>query len=183
MKVSDVVIGAARLVLNGTTVDKIIAGSQLTSEETNALNQLVRAYNTVLKEVAIEYSYLVSDETVSGGKVYYSALSHSPLKIIGATVDGEKAEYKVFPTYVLLPEKQTILSYAYIPADKVLNDAFDYEGKPVGERAFIYGVAAEYCLASGRYNEAADWDSKYRKAAVPRYSGGAKRIKGRIWGL
>ena len=60
MKVKDVICKAMRLVLKGETADKFSAGTTLDSEEQNAVNQLIRAYNLVLKEVATDHLQMIS---------------------------------------------------------------------------------------------------------------------------
>ena len=49
---------------------------------------------------------------------------------------------------------------------------------------FAYGIAAEYCLVTARYEESTNWDEKYRGAATGCLTRkGAKRIPARTWGL
>lgn len=184
MKVKNVVAGAARLILRGELADKIENGTTLTTEEQNEVNQLIRAYNLTLNEVATEYLSLTAEEMLLGKEILFSSLNHPPLKIVSVTdARGEKVAFTVLADRIKLYKfgKYTV-RYDYIPQNKVLTDDFDYEKSKVGERAFIYGVASEFCIMAGRYEEAANYRSKFEKAATSPLSRGGKKIKGRIWG-
>ena len=183
MTVKNVVAAAARLVLSDAVADKIAAGSTLTTDEQNDFNRLIRGFNLVMKEVAAEYLPLVVTQTFSGGNVSYSTLTHAPYKIRGAYDEkGDPVVYETFPTFIKLPEKSVSVAYEYIPEDCAANDTFVYEGSFL-ENAFCYGVASEFCMASGRYDEAQNWDVKFRRAARPPLRKKPKRIKCRTWGL
>ena len=182
MKVKDVIINAARLVLKDETADKYAADESLDSEEEKAIKQLIRAYNLVLKEVATDYLPLTLTEERSGGMVEFSSFSNYPLKILSVRRKDEKIDFEIKNSAMVLPKGEGFsISYSYLPNDQTPSDDFPYENKRVEDRAFCYGVASEFCLMNGRYDEAGNWDSKYRRAVDTVFKHSAKKIKGRSW--
>ena len=134
--------------------------------------------------MATEYLRLLAENSVCGETVNYSSLSHRPLEIISVYDSSYKpVKFIAFSTYLKLPAYDDYtVRYSYVPQDRTLTDNFDYEGAKVGERAFCYGVAAEYCTAAGRYEEAANWRNKFERAATSPLTRSLKKIKGRVWG-
>ena len=150
-----------------------------------AKKKLLNAYNHVLSEVATEYVPLKTTSTFSGGKVLFSAFPLAPLKIYRAEyLNGNVAPFTLGIDYIVLPDRETTVTYSYIPAEVTSTSVkFAYENTKVGKRVFLYGVAAEYCMITGRFDEAADWEAKYRAAIASAMTSGAKRIKARKWGI
>ena len=183
MKVKDIVAGSARLVLKDALAGKIEAGTALTSEEQADADLLLKGYNLVLNEVAIDRLPLESEERVFGESVAFSSLSRPPLKITKVTTDsGHEVSYSVSYDRIDFPKADWYnIRYSFIPPKKIMTDDFDYEKSKVGERAFLYGTASEYCVMTGRYEEATNWRLKFENASSPLRKP-VKKIKGRIWG-
>ncbi len=184
MLVKQIIASSAKLLLFDALADKITNGNALSDDEKITLNGLLRAYNLVLNEVATEYLDLLAENSVRGETINYSSLSHFPKEIISVYAPNFKpVKFLAFSSYLKLPAYgDYTVRYSYVPGEKTLTDAFDYEGAKVGERAFIYGVAAEYCTAAGRYEEASNWRTKFERAATSPLTRSRKKIKGRIWG-
>ncbi len=182
MKVKEVILNVMRLVSNDKTADDYADGRTLDDEEKKSVNQLLRAYNLVLKEIATDYLPLEMKETFSGGNVEFSSFSKNPLKIISVLKNGENVEYEIRPASIKIPNGENFeITYSYMPDEQTPADDFPYYGKIVEERAFCYGIASEFCLINGRYDEASNWDSKYRRAIDTAFKHSAKKIKGRLW--
>ena len=71
--------------------------------------------------------------------------------------------------------------YAYSPTEKNIDKESDYQ-TAVSERLFLYGMAAEYCLAEGEFEAAGIWDKKYKEAIAAAYRlRPVKRLRSRRW--
>ena len=74
-----------------------------------------------------------------------------------------------------------LIRYAYAPQKKALNDESDYR-MYASVRLFAYGIAAEYSLSIGLFEEAAVWDKKYKEAVTAAYRANPCRIiQSRRW--
>lgn len=142
--------------------------SSLTGEPEGELKALVRCYNLVENEVALDYCPLKAEEKLTpiDGKVAFSALSHAPVDVysvknaLGATV-----AFEIYPAYLSLPAgtEQVMVSYAYAPAAKTAEQTCEVSEK-VSARLLSFGVACEFSLSCARYQEAALWDKRFRDA-------------------
>ena len=184
MKVRDVMAEAADLVCDDGLGDKIRLNEETSGEDERKRKILLRAYNTVLNEMCTEYLPLRTRENVGEGKIFYADLSYDPVRIVAAYDDeGRKISVCACPTYAVAAGAKEI-EYEYIPSAKGEADDHPYDGTRVGSRVFAYGIAAEYCLVTARYEESTNWDEKYRGAATGCLTRkGAKRIPARTWGL
>ena len=73
----------------------------------------------------------------------------------------------------------TIL-YSYTPPEKALDGESDYA--TLSTRLFGYGMAMNYALIMGLYEEASVWDKKYKEALEAAYRiRGAAVIRAREW--
>ena len=71
--------------------------------------------------------------------------------------------------------------YTYLPKTKTFDDKSDFTLN-ASVRLLSYGVAAEYALANGMFEEAAVWDKKYKDAIKAAYcSKPPRRIRSRRW--
>ncbi len=164
------------------------AGETLTEEQEKAFQSetdaLLRCYNIVENEIALDYLPLTAEETVvcSTGALPYTSFMRSPVSILSITDEyGNKLPFTVFPEYVRLRAGTAVATYSYSPESKRISDYSDYSAR-VGERTFAYGVACEYCLVSGLYEEALVWDKKYKDALLCAQNASRPRvIRSRRW--
>ncbi len=207
MTVKDVIIGAAEI-LDETAFCTALAeeGASLAGEDTGSADgsettdavaelsdedkekkkKLIKCFNDVLFEIATEYYPLVAEEEFAAGKIPFSAFSKTPLKIRNVFSGEESVGFVAGIDYIVTDRKSGKVSvvFEYVPEEKIDTDSFDYEKTPYGKTVFCYGIAAEYCLITGRFSEAANWESRFKNAvtavAVPRKR--TKRITtGRVW--
>lgn len=133
------------------------------------LASLLRCYQLVENEIALDYFPLLREETLraEGDTVPYSAFSLAPVEIRRVTdVRGVPVSYEVCAEGILLraPHPSAVKTlFSYSPAEKGWNDESEYSGK-ISARLLSFGVACEFCLSSGQYAEAAAWEKKYREA-------------------
>lgn len=150
-------------------------------EETETL---VRCFNVVENEVALDYLPLrCEDEAESEtGVIRYEELTMPCVRILRVTDEGgNAAPFKLFPSYLKTQPGRVRIEYTYTPEKKTVEDKSDYEIL-ASPRLFAYGIAAEYCLACGLFEEAAVWDKKYKDALTAAYRSRPSRvIRSRRW--
>lgn len=131
----------------------------------SALNILVGLVNLVVSELSGTYIPLVKTETVpvENGRVYFTALSETALKIqrvfSGA---GKQIDYGYHPEYIIVDgENQVIVEYEYQPSNLGLEDSVGYNERQVSKRVIAYATAAEFCLTEGSFDKAVLWHERY----------------------
>lgn len=193
MTVKDVIIEAAYLVGedgfaaalsgDGATADGENSVAEALDEEKYAA--FLRCYNLALHETAIDYMPIRKTVNTVGGKVEFSSLGFSVLRVEGVyDKDGAELPYKVFPTHIVTPLTDVTIVFAVLPPDCAADDAFAYDKTRVSKNIFALGVASEFCFLSGRYTEADNFAKKFRAAVnVAPSSRGGRTKPAKRWGL
>lgn len=185
MLVSDVIGQAlAFLDMNGYLEKLNDGGDESDEEYTRAIGALLHCFNAVEDELSRGYFPLVCSEevTVSDGKLYYTALSRTPVKILRLHSLGRAARFAAEPEYLAAKDGVYTIEYAYCPLEKSLEESSDYDESVVGTRLIAYGVCAEYCLITGAYEASECWEARYVRETErlrPLPHGG--RIPARRW--
>ncbi len=181
--VKDAVKETAQSVGLGEEVEVYLGGSATAVGE-NAVKLLLRCFERVENELALDYlPLLAEDEVVSGtGVVNYADLKKPAARILCVENEwGESLKYKLFPTYLKTTAGKLKIIYAYAPRVKTIEEASEYDTL-VSKRLLVYGMAAEYLLAVGELNGARLWDKKYKEGVQAAYKLGAcKRLRSRRW--
>lgn len=163
--VKGVVQLAAKLLGVQDAVDSYLKGS-VTDSIKRIVEGLVCCFNTVENEVAVDYVPILCEEQVESvdGFVEYAALSRPVAYVVSICGEGGKeVDAKCLATNISVAVGTYTVRYAVVPSEKGFEDDSEY-GVGVFERLLAYGVAAEYCLHKGMYEEAAVWEKKYRMA-------------------
>ncbi len=127
---------------------------------------LLKCFNIVENELALDYIPLVKEEIlpIVDGKIPYTQFSSDLVRILKVEEEsGRQKPYKIFATYLQVEGERAKVTYAYTPSKKTLDDESSFE-HTVSARLLAYGMAAEYSMAVGLYEEAAYWDKKYKEA-------------------
>lgn len=145
---------------------------------------LLRCFNAVESEIALDYLPLCAeDELVSEtGVIEYSLLSNAAIRVVRVLDEGGNgAPFRLYPKYVKTVPGKVRIVYAYAPKEKTADENSDFL-LYTSPRLFGYGMAAEYCLAAGLFEDAEVWDNKYKDALSAAYrSRPARKIRGRRW--
>ncbi len=158
-------------------------------EEGNASGEadteaLLRCFNLVENELALDYLPLYAEETLvtDTGCVYYNEFSRTAVRVVKVEDEwGNEVPFKLFPEYLKTQGGKLLIRYAYAPNKKMLNGESDYRVH-ASVRLFAYGIAAEYSLSVGLFEEAAVWDKKYKDAIAAAYRANPCRIiQSRRW--
>ena len=145
---------------------------------------LLQCYNVVENELALDYLPLTMEDEVQTqtGRVEFSVLSCKAVRILHVTDGNDEAvKYRIFPNYLKTQPGKLKILYVYSPSEKGLNDECEC-ASTVSKRMLAFGIAAEYCLRMGMYEEADVWNKKYKGAIEAAYKATpCKRISSRRW--
>ena len=182
MLVRDIIKAAALQIGLYEEIVAYYAGEKADFKDEVAL--LLECFNHVENELALDYLPLHEEEQVAAaqGVIFYDSLKKKATRVIKVTdLSGESVAYQLFPTKLKVAPGEYRVRYAYAPSVKGLEDQTDFQ-LSVSERLFAYGIAAEYFLLKGAYQEASAWNVKYKEAvAAACHYKQSKRISSRRW--
>ena len=166
MKVSNILgLVAAELNLDEYVRSHIQGVSNTTMGQEDA-NNLLSCFNLVENTLAVEYLPLYAEDEIlaEAGVVFFDTFTRKPVRIV-AVYDERKNSlaYTVFPEYLKTQAGMITVRYTYAPQEKTMDGECDYR-LGAYKQVLVYGVANEYCLACGRFEEAEIWEKKYRRA-------------------
>lgn len=186
MKLKDVIKITALLIGRTDVCDYLKGLSENAEPETlKTVDAMVTLANLVINELATTYVPLVKRESVrvSDGKVYYDDFSEKILKIrkvYGA--DGIELDFKTAPEYLSVCGYSAVsVEYEYTPHNRGIDEETGYEEGQLPERVLSYGVAAEYFVSVGRFEEAVTWHKRYVDALSALLLPKNRIIKKRCW--
>ncbi len=165
MLVSDIVKTALCLAGRKDAADAVDSGDHAEDRElSHAVSAMLHCFNAVEDELARAWFPLSREEklTPQSGRIYYTSFGRAPVKILAVTRGEKPVAHVICPEYLEVEGGEVTVKYRYCPAKKQLSDESDFDGWPVGERMLSYGAAAEYCLIEGAYEEADNWEARYR---------------------
>ena len=182
MTVKETILLAAELLGCGERVKEYFEEKGETGKK--EAQTLLRCFNLVENEMALDYLPLYAeDETQSDtGAIAYSAFGKAVVRVLCVRDEwGNKIPFRLFPDHLKTAPGKVRVAYTYTPEEKGEEDSSDFvlQASP---RLFALGIAAEYCLAAGLYEEAEIWDAKYRDALKAAYAAKPARVlRSRRW--
>ena len=184
MTIKDIIKTAA-VFLNLTDVSDYLTDNTANPSSTTlgSVDSLTRLSNLVISELAASYMPMTFAETVetSDGKILFSELTYNITRVLSVKNEfGLDAEFKLLPEYIKVFGGSYTVEYEYAPSNYGLNATVGFNNK-ITAALLGYGVAAEYCVTQGRFEEAVLWRQRYtagvERVALPKGS----TIKGRCW--
>ncbi len=145
---------------------------------------LLRCANNCLDEITSEYIPLKSEKKVktTGRRISYSELGSAVYDVLWVKKEGVKVEFELMPSYISVASdgEYEVMFYTRPATMTISSDV------PVSlhltPRVISYGIAAEYLLISGFYEEAAMYDKRFKDAIIRLAQGDtAKKVKRRRW--
>ncbi len=132
------------------------------------IKSLLRCYNLIENEVALDFFPLKTSETFSPAeeKISYKDFSSAPVNILKVTDEGgTPLTFRVLPTYLSLPgcTRRVRVTYSYSPEKKQLDEETAFSDH-ISARLLAFGVASEYCITNRKFSEGAMWGRRYRDA-------------------
>lgn len=165
-------------------VDAYFADAEANPQGKAETENLLRCFNLVENELALDYFPLTTEACVETqtGAVYFDELPLAPVRITKVCdAWGNECAYKLFPDYIKTQAGKITVQYSYLPTNKGLDESTDFS-LFVSARLFAYGMASEYALSCGRFEEASVWDKKYKDAICAVYRAKpCKKISARRW--
>jgi hypothetical protein len=129
---------------------------------------LVRCYNLVEQELATDYFPILEVEKFFNveDKIYYKDFSRNAYMIKGIQdFRGDSVSFRLTPEYIKLSKNYDggtfFVKYYYIPEEKELYSTCTYGAEYIS--ILKYGVAAEYCLMHGNFEQAKIYSDKYKE--------------------
>lgn len=164
MQVKEILTLAAQN-LGREDLKEALEGGEPSAETQKELACLLRGYNFVENEIALEYFPLKAEETFAcaDGRLSYTLFAHAPVNIHKVTDGaGKEIDFKLFPAYLSVPAaaEATVL-YSYAPEKKNFEDESAFSGR-ISARLMSYGVASEFLLANARYTESDLFQKRYQ---------------------
>ena len=171
--------------LNRKDIYSYLNGGAASGNVSDEVNTLVDCYNVVAEELSTVYPKLVHTQefSVKGGVLKYTQFVYNPVKILSVKdINGNQVECKILPTEIRVDLSKALIEYTYIPVKRRLDETSDFKNTPIKERVIAYGVATEFCLIKGSYEEAAMWHDKYTSGIKNSLAiKSANKIKCRMW--
>ena len=134
-------------------------------------NVLLKCYNFVEQELATDYFPIIEVDKFFHveDRIYIKDFSRMPYLVKGIQdFHGNSVKFKVNKTteeYIELKKNYDggtfFVKYYYIPEEKALYSNSTYGAEYIN--IIKYGVAAEYCLATGNYELAKIYSDKYKE--------------------
>ncbi len=150
--------------------DLVNDAETLEGEPSGELASLLRCYNLVENEVALDYFPLKRCERLSAeeGRIPYSSFSMAPVNVIRVENGAGRAlAFELFPDHLCLSDgkgEEAIVTYAYSPAEKKWTEESAFSDGAISARLLAFGVAGEFCLSRGQFSEASVWEKRYQDA-------------------
>ena len=131
-------------------------------------NNLVRCYNLVEQELATDYFPILEVDKFFHveDKIYYKDFSRKPYMLKGIQdFHGDSVSFRLAPEYINLIKNYNggtfFVKYYYLPEDKELYSNSTYSAEYIS--ILKYGIAAEYCLMQGNFEQAKIYSDKYKE--------------------
>ena len=132
------------------------------------INVWLKCYNLVEQELATDYFPILEVEKFFHvkDKIYYKDFSKKPYMLKGIQdFHGDSVNFRLAPEYINLIKNYDggtfFVKYYYIPDTKELYSTCTYGAEYIS--ILKYGVAAEYCLANGDFEQAKIYNDKYKE--------------------
>nr|MDE7395740.1 hypothetical protein [Clostridiales bacterium] len=113
----------------------------------------------------------------------FTALAGNVLDVMAVEQNGTRVPFDVFFDGLIVPVRGVCrVTYSVAPDFTPLGGDSPFAGNKPSARLLAYGVAREYCLISGRTDDAAMWDGRFL-AGVEEESRkkGEMRVRARAW--
>ncbi|MBQ8322562.1 MAG: hypothetical protein IJX91_01200 [Clostridia bacterium] len=182
MTVKEIIIAAAAELGIADEVRAYVDGTA--DDGKGKTEDLLRCFNLVENELALDYLPLYAEDEFESttGAIYYTQFERGVVRVLGVEDEwGNAAAFKLFPEYLKTQSGKVRVRYTYTPEAKGLDGESDFVLN-ASVRLFAYGIAAEYALANGLFEDAAVWDKKYKDAIGAAYRlRSGKKIRSRRW--
>lgn len=189
MQIKEIIKDAALMVGRIDVCDYINNNKTELNDTYETINTMVNLSNLVINELACTYIPLIRKEEISlvYGRQNYDIFSRKVVKII-AIYDsyGQKIDFEEELEGIYVKSKKSVVEtikveYEYLPNHLALDDDAGYIEKNVSAREIACGVAAEYCISQGLFEQAVMHHKRYIDALSQKVVVKNSKIKDRSW--
>ena len=165
MKVKEI-ISLALTFLNKEELDSFTQfgeNSTVPELEAKEILNLKKCFNLVYNEIAVSYLPLVKSEDVLfiNGVLPYANISKNITEVRKLYANGKNVPYTIEEDGIHANILCAKLTYNYVPNELDFEDEVFMFGGKLQERVLAYGIAMEYCLISGLYDDAEVWETRF----------------------
>jgi hypothetical protein len=178
------IIKIAATILQKEDLCGYIGGGEETGELKKDLDRFFECYKLIIGELCEECLPTETSENFvsQGGKVNFADFSKTPLEIKKCYENGKEIGFKVFPTFLQTNAENVTVVYSFYPQFDTLDDDCPYSESQLSARIIALGVAREYLLLGGLYEEAVLFDERFKDAlATVVLKKNVGKIKARRW--
>ena len=146
--------------------------------------RFINCYDLTVTELSEEVEPLVITETLTSdnGKYYYTSFSKPVKQILKVEADGRKVDFKTFYDRIEVAAGEISVTYDYRAARaQGLNDDVEYGEDVFSARVLALGVAAEYSLIAGMFEEAKAFRQRYERSVESYVLSKNNVIRARRW--
>ena len=129
--------------------------------------KLVRCINLVCDEILTDYFPVIKYQTVAvtDKKVCFSQLQGKPCAVLSVKDGaGKNLPFKYGEGCILLSNGNVTIKYTTLFEDVTVVDSVTFGSPQVTSRTVAYGVAMEYYLLCGDYENAQTWRQRFYQA-------------------
>lgn len=181
------IISQALLFLNKEELLEFVPfgeNENLTELQVKEIEHLKKCFNLVYNEIATNFLPFVKEEEVEfqQGILPYNNLSESLVEIKKLSANGKNIRYTLTSNGISANAKNAKIKYTYSPSELDFEDEVCLLGGKLQPRVFAYGIAMEYSLICGLYDEAEIWENRYKNALFEARSKKSEiRLPARRW--
>lgn len=184
MKVSDIVTVAAQLINEEEIVDGLKDYPDASDFARKKIELMVSLFNLVVTELSASFIPMKKTQKFCSveRKAAFKDFDEKVLEILAVYgASGEKINYELHPTELVVSEEEFTVLYSYIPATYDISGVIGYAETEVSAGVLAYGLAAEYLLTERRFAEAVAWHARFEKAVKTLCAPKNVTAKNRAW--
>ncbi len=158
--------------------------SVLPDLEEKEIVHLKKCFNLVYNEIATSYIPLLKTENVvfENNVLPYSKISKNIVEVRKLISNGKNVNYTLEEDGLHANVKNASLTYNYSPDELDFDDDVFMFGGKLSERVLAYGIAMEFSLISGLYDDAEVWETRFYSGLKEAYSKKSEiRLPDRRW--
>ena len=158
--------------------------SSVNAETISAVSNMVSLLNMVLGELASTFVPMVKSEVIifSSNKFRFSELTENIIEVVDLHDEyGNEFTYEISGQNLIADLRSGVLKYQYLPKNYDLNDVVGYKETEVSKMTLTSGLAAEYSISEGLFDEAVMWHKRFVDGVNAITRPKNVKIKSRCW--
>ncbi len=182
MTVRSIAVSVARL-LQADDIEELLVSGGATAATDADVKLLVACINAAACDIAADGFPVTLSERVeaAGGVIQFSALARTPSTVRKIADPSGAVSFELSKTEILVPRDGVFeITYTVEPESAEL-DAHVEMGAMCDRSMLAYMSARNYCLVSGRSDEASVWDQMYEAHTARKRLSRRARLPERAW--